>query len=160
MTYAMTPRAAREPEWVDLFEIVEAAAPKGRKKPKRTMVQALFAAATPAIKRAAERDAFKAAAWDGEGEPSSLMMAERGTAYGEALIRYCLRGWRGIGAEGAETPFTPQAVEDFIADERLFEAAYAKFVLPVLIRDMEKNVSSPSPNGTGAGAMAGSDIAS
>lgn len=159
MTYAMTPRAKREDQWIDLFEVVDAPAGKSRKKPKATMVAALFAAPTPAMKRAADREAAKAAGWDGEGEPSSLLMAERGVAWGEWLIRYCLRGWRGIGAEGAETPFTPQAVEDFIADERLFEAAYGKFVLPELLRDMEKNVSSPSPNGTGVGATAATGTA-
>lgn len=145
--------AVRGSDWLTLFEIETG---KGRKA-KRIKVEALFDPPSRAVKRAAQHDAARAAGWDGAGDMPVLLMAERGVAYGESIIRYCLRGWRGIGAEGAPTPFTPDMVDAFIADERLYDAAYMMFVLPELIRDAEKNGLSPSPNGTGAGATAGSD---
>lgn len=86
-----------------------------------------------------------------------------GDAFTAELIRLGLREWEGIG-DPAGQPLAvdaPGAVDQFLAEPLLFEAADQAWIVPWAAQAAEKNVSSPSPAGTsvtatGARTTAGS----
>ncbi|MGI4879906.1 MAG: hypothetical protein ACRYG4_20720 [Janthinobacterium lividum] len=101
--------------------------------------------------RAAVRAAFAEAAEDMEGAGDAMSLE---------LLRRGIVEWEGIGnADGEPVTASPAMIELFLADPDSYEAADAAYVLPWARRDAEKNVSAPSPSGTSAGAMPGSDTA-
>ncbi|WP_052507860.1 hypothetical protein [Sphingomonas hengshuiensis] len=119
------------------------------------------------VSRAMKRAAYAASSAVLAGMDEAAMLAspekagEAGEAFGTALLRARIVGWDGIAdREGkVAVPFSPEALEAFLDDEALYEAAYAALVMPVILRDAEKNGLAPSPNGTGAGATPGAAIA-
>lgn len=77
-----------------------------------------------------------------------------GDAFTAELIRQGLKDWEGVGnAAGDPLAVTdPGAIEAFIAEPLLFEAADNKWVLPWAVQASEKNASSPSLAGTSKAA--------
>ncbi|QIG79990.1 hypothetical protein [Stakelama tenebrarum] len=148
-----------EPEWITLIPA----------EGKRVAVEVLAHPATRAIRRKALASIAQDA--DGGGEPEAgegvaneIEDFERktaiGEAYGAAMIRARVSDWRGLAdPQGRKVPIGDASWEMFLADDALFTAAYARLVVPVLAVDAEKNGSSPSPNGIGAGAMPENNIA-
>lgn len=83
-----------------------------------------------------------------------------GDAMSAELIARGIVNWQGVGdSDGNPVAVTPATVRLFVADPDLFEAADIVYVWPWVLRDREKNVSAPSPDGTLAGATAGNAIA-
>lgn len=118
--------------WLDLLPGVRA-----RFDPiTRGMVRAARRAAAAFL--SAHPDLDPVAAQDGAGD-----------AFTAELIRLGLREWEGIGdAAGAPLSIaTPGAVDQFLAEPLLFDAADARYVEPWVARASEKNASSPSPAG-------------
>lgn len=116
----------------------------------RAMKRAAYAASS-AVLAGMDADAIAAA-------PEKA--GEAGEAFGTTLLRARIVGWDGLAdLDGEAVPFSPEALAAFLDDETLFEAAYGKLVMPVILRDAEKNGLAPSPNGIGAGAMPGIDTA-
>jgi hypothetical protein len=79
--------------------------------------------------------------------------------FAEALTRETIRrailDWRGIGnAAGEPAAATPEAIELFLDDEELLDAADRAYLVPAAARDAEKNALPPSPNGISEGAQA------
>jgi len=72
-----------------------------------------------------------------------------------AIGALAIEDWRGIALEDGETPapVTPEAIAALMAIYPVSRAYYAKAIAPALVLVAEKNVSSPSPNGTTAAAM-------
>jgi hypothetical protein len=69
------------------------------------------------------------------------------------LMRAGILEWEGIGdSEGNPIAVTPSTIEMFITDTRTFEAADRVYIDPWVAKDLEKNVSSVSPAGTGEAA--------
>jgi hypothetical protein len=80
--------------------------------------------------------------------------------FDRVLVRDGLTAWKGIGdANGKALKLTPESVEAFLDDPRLFGAACARYVLPFVVGDREKNGSPPSPAGISAGATRAKTIA-
>ena len=92
--------------------------------------------------RAARAACQAALAKDGDfQEASDALSAE--------MLRFGIVEWEGVGdLAGDVVGVTPEAVGLFIADPDLCEAAEIVYVRPWVLRDMEKNVSAGSPNGT------------
>jgi hypothetical protein len=63
--------------------------------------------------------------------------------------------WEGVGdAEGNPLPVTHGAVTALLEVWPIFEAFQLDYVAKGLVLEQEKNVSTPSPSGTSAGATA------
>ncbi|WP_242095419.1 hypothetical protein [Sphingomonas sp. CROZ-RG-20F-R02-07] len=138
--------AKPDPAWLTLYPAVEARrAAKGRPASKgRPAVEVRFSPITIAGVRAARR----AVAASLQIDADDLEMA--GDAMSRELIRRGILEWRGIGDdEGNTVPVTPETIEAFVADPRTFEPADRLYVMPFVRADMEGNVSSASPSGTG-----------
>jgi hypothetical protein len=138
------------PEWLTLI-------PAAGKVPA---VRGQFAPASRSMKRRAQHEARKGI----DGATVDLLdvcdLADIGDAFSRSLIRQALLAWEGIGdVDGKPIEVTPEAVELFLADERLFEAADALYVMPIVLRDREKNGYAASPNGTGKAATPAKDTA-
>jgi hypothetical protein len=81
--------------------------------------------------------------------------AELALALAKAMASIAILDWEGVGdADGRPVPVTPEAASALIDIWPLFEAFQARYVAKGLLLDAEKNVSSPSPTGTSAGATA------
>lgn len=135
----------QEPIWVELIP----------GEGERAAVEVLAAPARRAAKRAAHRSS--GALLEGVDSDAAKqdfeLLAQVGEAFGTSLLRARILDWRGIGdLDGVPVPFSAAALEAFLDDETLYEAAYAKLVTPELLKEAEKNGLSPSQNGTGAGA--------
>lgn len=153
MLYGLkAPDNAREPEWVSLVDKVgDRAAIEVKAKP---------------VDRIAKRIAQRAAsaiilAEAGEDRVDDRVQAKANDAYGRAMLTEVIEDWRGLGnADGKAQAFDTNALSMFLADDFLFDRAWAKIVLPVLAEEAEKNGYAPSPSGTGAGATRASGTAS
>ncbi len=120
---------SREPEWLDIMP----------------GVRILFAPIGMKAVRAA-REAVREIL----GQQADDLIGA-GDALSRALIARGILGWEGVGdREGNELPVTPEAIELFLDDPTAFEAADDAYVRPWAKRDMEKNASAGSANGTGA----------
>ena len=79
---------------------------------------------------------------------------EASDALSREIIRFGIVEWEGVGdVDGEVVAVTPEAVDLFLADPELCEQAEIAYVQPWLLRDMEKNASAGSPNGTSEEAM-------
>lgn len=101
-----------------------------------------------------------------EAGESDELSPETARAAGNAMSRgMILEGmvdWRDMvdSETGEPVPLTRAALEAALEDPILFELLEVEYVLPYWARLTEKNGSSSSPNGIGAGAMPAMDIAS
>jgi hypothetical protein len=76
-----------------------------------------------------------------------------GLAMAKAVARRAVLDWEGVGdASGAPLPVTPEGVDALLEVFPVFEAFQTAYVAKGLALELEKNVSSPSPNGASAGA--------
>lgn len=125
-----------EPFWLTLIEAAD----------KAPAARGLFAPVDNEA-RSAALDAAAAVKTDGGSA------RQGGDAFTAELIRRCLLDWEGIGdAKGKPVPCTAETRELAIRDPRLFAAIDAKFVMPALAEEQEKNASGRSPGGNSAGA--------
>lgn len=70
-----------------------------------------------------------------------------------AAAPLAIRDWRGVGdAAGNPLPVTPDAVSALMDIYQIADAFAARYVVPRLVLDAEKNGSAPAPDGTSAGA--------
>ena len=87
--------------------------------------------------------------------PKEARTEEAALAMAKALARCAILDWEGIGdAEGEPLPVSPDAVYALLDIWPIFEAFQSLYVAKGLLLDAEKNVSSPSPSGSSAGATA------
>ena len=102
---------------------------------------------TTAIMVAARNDpAVEALSDTASKEEQALVMAK-------AVARRVLTGWEGVGdASGDPVPVTPEGIDALLDIWPIFEAFQTRCLAPHLMLEQEKNVSSPSPTGTSAGA--------
>jgi hypothetical protein len=76
-----------------------------------------------------------------------------GLAMAKAVARRAVLDWEGVGdASGAPLPVTPEGVDALLEVFPVFEAFQTGYVAKGLVLEQEKNVSSPSPSGSTAGA--------
>ncbi len=103
---------------------------------------------TTAMMVASRNDpAVAALSEDATDEESALVFAK-------ALARNATLDWDGVGdAEGNIIPASPEGIYALLDVWPLFEAFQTKYVAKGLVLDQEKNVSSPLPSGSSAGAM-------
>jgi hypothetical protein len=95
---------------------------------------------------------------EGSADRDPLDMADAGDAYSLLLIRQGICEWEGLGdADGKPLAVSPDAIELFLGEEALFDAADVAYVIPEVLRDAEKNGLSASPSGIGAAATQASD---
>jgi hypothetical protein len=104
---------------------------------------------TTAIMVAARNDpAVEALPEDASQEQMALVMAK-------AVARRVVTDWEGVGDQsGKPVPVTPERIDALLDIWPVFEAFQTQCLAPHLMLDAEKNVSSPLPNGTSAGAKA------
>lgn len=127
----------REPDWLDMVP----------------GVRVQFAPVTPKAARAAKLAARAVLLAGGSND-------DAGDAFSCELIQRGIRDWEGIGdAQGVALAVTPDAIELFLEEPALFEAADAKYVLPWVAEDAEKNGLSLSQNGTSGAKTAVEPIA-
>ncbi|MCF6317404.1 MAG: hypothetical protein L3J30_14270 [Marinosulfonomonas sp.] len=83
---------------------------------------------------------------DATDEQSALVFAK-------ALGRLAITGWEGVGDEdGKPVDVSPEGIDALLDIWPLFEAFQTEYIAGGLLLDQEKNVSSPLPNGSSAGA--------
>ena len=83
---------------------------------------------------------------DATDEQSALVFAK-------ALGRLAITGWEGVGDEdGKPVDVSPDGIDALLDVWPLFEAFQTEYVAGGLLLDQEKNVSSPLPSGSSAGA--------
>ncbi|OUS07987.1 hypothetical protein A9Q96_04655 [Rhodobacterales bacterium 52_120_T64] len=83
---------------------------------------------------------------DATDEESALVFAK-------ALARNATLDWDGVGdSDGKTIRITPEGISALLDVWPLFEAFQTKYVAKGLVLDQEKNVLSPLPNGSSAGA--------
>jgi hypothetical protein len=74
-------------------------------------------------------------------------------AMAKAVARRVVLDWEGVGdADGKPIKVTPEGVDALMDVWVLFEAFQSRYVAAGFLLESEKNVSSPSLNGTSAGA--------
>jgi hypothetical protein len=122
----------REPYWIDLLSGV-------RVKVRPVTVAAIIAArqaAAEAMKDSGENAVFVGSA-----------------AFTRSIARWGFLEWTGVGdADGSPVEPTPETIDALLEVWQAFDAIDRLYVAPALIQVDEKNASSPSPNGTSAGA--------
>ena len=80
---------------------------------------------------------------------------EAALAMAKALARRAILDWDGVGdAKGEALPVSPEAIDALLELWPVFEAFQTRYVAKGLLLDAEKNVSSPLPIGSSAGAAA------
>ncbi len=104
---------------------------------------------TTAIMVAARNDpAVEALPKDASQEQMALVMAK-------AVARRVVTDWEGVGdANGKPVAVTPEGIDSLLDIWPVFEAFQTRCLAPHLMLEAEKNVSSPLPTGTSAGAKA------
>ena len=104
---------------------------------------------TTALMVASRADPAIAALTEGTApEEAALAMAK-------ALARRAILDWDGVGdATGEVLPVSPEAIDALLDVWPVFEAFQTRYVAKGLLLDAEKNVSSPLPIGSSAGAAA------
>lgn len=104
---------------------------------------------TTAIMVAARNDpAVEALSKDASQEQMALVMAK-------AVARRVVTDWEGVGdANGKPVAVTPEGINSLLDIWPVFEAFQTRCLAPHLMLEAEKNVSSPLPSGTSAGAKA------
>lgn len=105
---------------------------------------------------AAGRQASRQARDDDPGISPQLAMI----AFSEGVLAAAITGWSGFGLSETEPlECTPANVRIALGDVGVFDRLDAEYVVPILMREAEKNVSAASSNGTSTEATAANDIA-
>jgi len=156
--------AKPQPFWLTLIPAVpgDEEAPNG--------VRAKFSPVTRVMKRKAARAALVAAGGAiGADEELTVEQEDALFAAGEVstttMIRLALLApevpeWEGVlDVEGEPLPLTEEALDIVLANEEFLDAAEAAYVLPIRLKDAEKNVLPASLNGIGEAGTPGSAIA-
>lgn len=149
-------------------------AEKQRLKPWWFTVQAAIGD-LPAIKvrfvpisRVSLRNARRAAAAaigsalpdDDDAPLPNELIEQAGDILSETLLMAGIDDWRGVGdSDGNPVMVSPERLAIFLADPIRFERLDEAYVRPFVMKEMEKNGSSPLPNGISAGATQEVDIA-
>ncbi|MBA4092255.1 MAG: hypothetical protein C0494_16920 [Sphingobium sp.] len=103
--------------------------------------------------RRAAADAIGAELPDDDAPLSSDLIERAGDVLSESLLMSGIDDWRGVGdAAGEPVPVKPDRLRIFLADPLRFERLDEAYVRPFVLRELEKNASSPSRNGISAGA--------
>lgn len=117
-------------------------------------VEVLFAPIGMIALRAARRAAgevYSEVDEAGEDAPLTPDLLERaGDALSRALLIAGIKDWKGVGVADAPVLVTPERVEIFLRDPGRFEKLDAAYVRPFVMRELEKNGLSLSPNGISA----------
>ena len=121
-----------KPRWIDLGNGVE------------LLVRPL----TTAIMMAARTSpASQAAVAQAEGDDALALTVAK------ILARAIVVDWKGVGdAAGKAIKLTPAGLDALLDVWQIFEQFQLKIIAPVMQTELEKNVSSPLPNGRSAGA--------
>ncbi|WP_300115254.1 hypothetical protein [Sphingobium sp.] len=91
---------------------------------------------------------------DEDAPLSPELMDLAGDALSESLLMSGIVAWEGVGdADGKPAPVTPDNLRLFLADPLRFDRLDEAYVRPFVLRELEKNGLSPSPNGISTGAM-------
>lgn len=92
----------------------------------------------------------------GEVITSGGAPADAEFAFTAASVIWAALDWEGVGdAAGNPAPLTPENLTRLLAQNpAVFDKIDRAYVVPMLMRDAEKNGSSPLPSGTSAGAKA------
>lgn len=105
---------------------------------------------------AAGRQAVREALQDDADLPAMLA----GLAYSEGVLRAAIREWKGIGGpDGKALECTPETIRAALGDTAFFDALDTAYVLPIVMREREKNAFAASSAGTSARATAGNNTA-
>ncbi len=120
-----------EPEWRPLFPGVEM----------------LFAPASREIVLAGRK--ASRAFIDEQPEDALYDAMGSGAAFSLGVLQAAVLDFKGIGnPEGDALKFSPDALATALNDPHIFDAADRVYVVPIMQRDREKNVSATSPGGT------------
>lgn len=92
---------------------------------------------------------------DVEALPKNASQEQMAIVMAKAVARRVVTDWEGVGdANGKPVPVTPEGIDALLDIWPIFETFQTRCLAPHLMLDAEKNVSSPLPNGTSAGAKA------
>ncbi len=87
--------------------------------------------------------------------PENATDEQSALVFAKALGRIAITGWEGVGDEdGKPVDVSPEGIDALLDVWPLFEAFQTEYVAGGLLLDQEKNVSSPLPSGSSAGATA------
>ena len=85
--------------------------------------------------------------------PEKASDEQSALVFAKALGRLAITGWEGVGDEGGNpVDISPEGIDALLDVWPLFEAFQTEYVAGGLLLDQEKNVSSPLPVGSSAGA--------
>ena len=85
--------------------------------------------------------------------PENATDEQSALVFAKALGRIAITGWEGVGDEdGKPVDVSPEGIDALLDVWPLFEAFQTEYVAGGLLLDQEKNVSSPLPSGSSAGA--------
>lgn len=90
-----------------------------------------------------------------EALPEGASQEQMAVVMAKAVARRVVTDWEGVGdANGKPVAVTLEGIDSLLDIWPVFEAFQTRCLAPHLMLDAEKNVSSPLPNGTSAGAKA------
>lgn len=147
-------KAALEPWWFTLQEAVVARRKADCRPAVRVLFDPISRIALRAARRAASDTCRNANQVDDPQAPLPTELIEAaGDALSDALLMAGIREWEGVGdQDGNVAPVTEENLRLFLSDPLRFEMLDAAYVRPFVMKELEKNASSLSPNGISAGA--------
>lgn len=90
-----------------------------------------------------------------EALPEGASQEQMAVVMAKAVARRVVTDWEGVGdADGKPVVVTPEGIDALLDIWPVFEAFQTRCLAPHLMLEAEKNVSSPLPSGTSAGAKA------
>ena len=90
-----------------------------------------------------------------EARPKDASQEQMALAMAKAVARRVVTDWEGVGdADGKPVVVTPDGIDALLDIWPVFEAFQTRCLAPHLMLEAEKNVSSPLPTGSSAGAKA------
>lgn len=90
-----------------------------------------------------------------EALPKDASQEQMAVVMAKAVARRVVTDWEGVGdANGKPVAVTPEGIDSLLDIWPVFEAFQTLCLAPHLMLEAEKNVSSPLPTGTSAGAKA------
>jgi len=88
-----------------------------------------------------------------ESLPKDASQEQMAVVMAKAVARRVVADWEGVGDQsGMPMSVTPEGIDALLDIWPVFEAFQTRCLAPHLMLDVEKNASSPLPNGTSAGA--------
>lgn len=146
-------RKKLEPWWFTVHEAVKAEREEDCRPAVRVRFLPIGRIALRAARRAAGACYNAADLPEDENAPVPIELIESaGDALSEALLIAGIDAWEGVGYGDEPVPVSPEMVKLFLADPLRFEKLDEAYVRPFVLRELEKNELSLSPNGISAGA--------